>query len=76
MALVGGSNEQKIWNYFKAKGFNDYATAGLMGNLSCESGLKSNNLQDTGNRSLGMTDDEYVNAVDNGTYSKNQFMMP
>ena len=74
MALVGGSNEQKIWNYFKAKGFNDYATAGLMGNLSCESGLKSNNLQDTGNRSLGMTDDEYVNAVDNGTYSKDQFM--
>ena len=31
MALVGNSNEQKIWNYLKIKGLNNYACAGLMG---------------------------------------------
>ncbi len=72
--LIGGSNEEKIWNFLKSKGLNDYGCAGLLGNLSCESGLKPNNLQDIYNRSLGMTDDEYVRAVDNGTYTKNQFV--
>lgn len=74
MALIGSSNEEKIWNYLKLKGFNDYACAGIMGNLYAESGLKPNNLQDTGNKSLGMTDDEYATAIDNGTYTKEQFM--
>ena len=67
-------NEKRIWDYLKSKGFNDYAVAGVMGNLFAESGLKSNNLQDTGNRKLGMTDDEYVAAIDDGTYTKEQFI--
>lgn len=71
MSLI---NEQKIWNYLKSKGLNDYGCAGCMGNIFAESGLKSNNLQDTGNRKLGMTDDEYVIAVDNGAYTKEQFV--
>ena len=68
MSLVGNSNEQKIWNYFKSKGLNDYGCAGLLGNLFAESGLRSNNLQDTYERSIGYSDDSYVSAVDNGTY--------
>lgn len=72
--LVGSSNSEKIWNFLKSKGLNDYGCAGLLGNLDFESGLKSNNLQDTGNRKLGMTDDEYVAAIDNGTYTKEQFI--
>ena len=67
--LVGKSNEEKIWNYFKSMGLNDFGVSGLLGNLFAESGLKSNNLQSTGNTQLGMTDDEYVVAVDNGTYT-------
>lgn len=67
--LVGGSNSEKIWNFLLSKGLNEYGAAGLLGNLDCESGLKSNNLQDTGNRKLGMTDDEYCSSVDNGTYT-------
>lgn len=74
MGLIGKTNEEKIWNYFKSKGFTDFGTAGMMGNLYTESGLKPNNLQNTGNTKLGMTDDEYVAAIDNGTYTKDQFV--
>lgn len=69
MSLKGKTNEEKIWNFFKSKGFNDFAIAGLMGNIFAESGLASNNLQNTGNTKLGMTDEQYTAAVDNGTYS-------
>lgn len=62
------TNEKVIWDYFKAKGLNDFGIAGLMGNLYAESGLLPNNLQNTGNKKLGMTDDEYVATVDNGSY--------
>lgn len=72
--LVGSSNSEKIYNFLKSKGLNDYGASGLLGNLDAESGLKPNNLQDTYNRSLGMTDDEYVRAVDNGSYTKEQFI--
>ncbi len=47
---------------------NSYGTAGLMGNLYAESGLKASNLQNTGNTNLGFTDEEYTAAVDNGYY--------
>mgnify|MGYP006362654793 CR=1 FL=1 len=40
------SNEQIIWN-FLIKEFSAAGAAGLMGNLFAESGLKSNNMQDT-----------------------------
>lgn len=63
------ANDKIIWDYFKAKGLNDYGIAGLMGNLYAESGLMPNNLQNTGNKKFGMSDDEYVVAVDSGTYT-------
>ena len=69
MALVGSTNEEKIWNYLKSKGLNDFGVSGLMGNLYAESGLNPKNLQNTGNTKLGMTDDEYVIAVDNEIYT-------
>ena len=63
------SNEATIWNFFKNKGFTNYAIAGLMGNLYAESGLSQINLQNSGNKKLGMTDAEYTVAVDNGSYT-------
>ena len=60
--------QQTIWNFLKEKGFTDFATAGIMGNLQAESALKSNNLENTKNESIKMTDEEYTKAVDNGTY--------
>jgi len=69
MALLGASNEEKIWNYLKACGLNDYGVAGCMGNLYAESALKPNNLQSTYEKKLGYTDSEYVAAVDSGKYT-------
>lgn len=67
--LVGNTNEEKIWNFFQSKGLNDYACAGILGNANAESGLKPNNLQDTYQMKLNMTDEEYTKAVDNATYN-------
>lgn len=60
--------ESMIWNFLEDKGLNAFAIAGIMGNLYAESGLRSNNLQNSYERSLGYTDEEYTNAVDNGSY--------
>ena len=61
--------EKIIWDFFKEKGLTDYGIAGLMGNLYAESGLNPKNLQQTYEKKLNMTDEEYTNAVDNGTYT-------
>ena len=63
------NTEQKIWQYFKSKGLNDYGIAGLMGNLYAESGLRPTNLQNTYEKKLGLADEEYTAAVDSGTYT-------
>ena len=54
MALKGKDNAEKIWNYFKGKGMNDFAIAGIMGNIQQESGCNPKNLQNTGNKKLGI----------------------
>lgn len=69
MALSGTTKEEQFLNFFKFKGFNNFGIAGLYGNVYCESGLIPNNLQNTYNTSLGMTDEEYTKAVDKGTYT-------
>ena len=69
MALTGANNEQKIWNYLKKKGLNDFGVAGCMGNLYAESALVPTNLQNTYEKKLGYTDTEYVAAVDSGKYT-------
>lgn len=48
---------------------NAYGVAGLMGNLYAESGLRSNNLQNSFEKKLNMSDEAYTRAVDNGTYT-------
>lgn len=62
-------NEVTIWRYFKGKGLNDFGVAGLMGNLFAESALNPRNLQNSYEGPLGMNDNAYVAAVDNGTYT-------
>lgn len=69
MALNGNTNEQKIWNYLKSKGLNDYAVSGLMGNIYAESGLRSTNMQNSYENKLGYNDTTYTAAVDNGIYT-------
>lgn len=63
------TDEQKIWSFLMERINNPYGVAGLMGNLYAESGLRPNNLQNSYEKSLGMTDESYTAAVDNGSYT-------
>ena len=63
------NNDQRIWNYLHDKGLNDYACAGVEGNLFCESGNRPNNLENSYEKKLGMTDEEYTQKVDTGEYT-------
>lgn len=69
MSLVGKTAEEQIWNYLFSTIKNEYGTAGVMGNLYAESGLKPTNLQDTYEKKLGFTDLTYTEKVDTGEYS-------
>ena len=66
--------EALIWNTLFAFLGNAYGVAGLMGNLYAESALHANNLQNTGNTKLGMTDAEFTAAFDSGAYSTDTFI--
>ena len=68
-----GNNASRIWDGLSHGINNPYAVAGIMGNLYAESSLNPNNLTSNGNKALGMTDAEYTDAVDNGTYTADQF---
>ena len=63
------NTEEKIWSFLKAQGLTDAGTAGLMGNLYAESGLRPNNLQNSYEGKLGMADAEYTERVDSGSYA-------
>jgi len=54
-------------------GLNPYGVAGVIGNLKVESGLNPKNLNGNGNKALGMSDDQYTEAVDSGAYTSDQF---
>ncbi len=62
-------NSKIIWDFFQSQGLSEFGIAGLMGNLYAESSLNPKNLQYTYEKKLGMTDEEYTDAVDNGTYT-------
>lgn len=72
--LIGKNNEEKIWNFLSEKIGNEYGVAGLVGNLKSESNLDPKNMENSYERKLGFTDETYVQAIDNGTYTKEQFI--
>lgn len=59
--------EKTIWDFLYGKLGNAYGVAGLMGNLYAESALRPNNLQNTYEKKLGLSDAQYTAAVDNGS---------
>lgn len=71
MSLIGNTNEEKIWNYFIStdKIGNPYGVAGFMGNIKKESNFNPKNMQNSFEGQLKFTDETYVIAVDNNTYS-------
>lgn len=62
------SNARLIWDRLTAAGLTPAGAAGLMGNLQAESGLNPRNLQNSYEKKLGMSDDDYTAAVDCGAY--------
>ena len=67
-------NKKSVYDFFISQGMNKYGACGLMANIERESGCNPVNLQNTGNKKLDMTDEEYTAAVDSGKYTKTQFM--
>lgn len=61
-------NDEIIWLFLKAKGLSDYAAAGIEGNLRAESACNPTNLQNSYEKKLNMTDEEYTRKVDSGEY--------
>ena len=60
---------QKMYDYLKKLGYSAAGIYGMLANAYGESACKSNNLQNTGNNKLGMTDEAYTEAVDCGRYT-------
>lgn len=60
-------NAEIVWDYWYWKTQNPYGVAGLMGNISVESGFNPINLQEIYEKN-GWGDWTYTDAVDNGTY--------
>lgn len=62
-------NDKIIWNFLKNNNLTDEGTAGLMGNLYAESQLKSVIYQNSYKETVGLTDQQYVDKVNDGTYT-------
>ena len=66
--------EETIWNTLFAAIGNAYGTSALMGNLYSESALNPQNLQNNGNKALGLTDAEFTAKMDSGAYGDDTFI--
>ena len=66
-------NTQSAWNYLYSVIGNEYGVAAMLGNMQSESGLKSNNVQNSYESKVG-DDATYTAGVDNGTISREQFI--
>lgn len=66
-------DDKYVWDKLKEAIGNEFGVAGLMGNLYAESGIRSNNLQNSYEKKFGLTDEQYTQQVDNGTISREQF---
>lgn len=62
-------DDKYVWDTLNKAIGNEIGVAALMGNLQAESGIRSNNLQNSFEKSLGMSDDVYTKAVDENIYT-------
>lgn len=69
LAALSEKNEEKIWKFLTGKFGNEYAAAGIMGNLYALSSLIPNNLKNSDEKRLEMDDTEYTKKVNSGEYT-------
>ena len=62
-------NEKIVWDYLRQEGLTEAGAAGLMGNLQAESNIQSVIYENIYKDQLGFTDQEYVNKVNDGSYT-------
>ena len=62
-------NEKIVWDFLKGEGLTDAGAAGLMGNLQAESNIQSVIYENVFKPTIGLTDQEYVDQVNDGTYT-------
>ena len=55
-------------------GMSPIGACAMGGNMMAESGMKSNNLQDSYQKKLGHNDESYTSSVDSGSYTRAQFV--
>lgn len=71
---VSSSQVKKIYNYLtKTMGLNMAAACGVMTNLYAESGMMSNNLENTYNSRFGLSDAEYTKRVNAGIKNNGKY---
>lgn len=58
-----------ILDFLRVRGFNEYAVFGIVANMYAESGFRADNLQNSYESRLGMSDAEYVAKVNAGEYT-------
>ena len=64
------SDAQAIIDFWRRKGFNDFAIAAWLANWYVESGLRSDNAQNSYMKKYGITDEEYCREVNQGTWKR------
>lgn len=70
----GSDNEEAVWNYLLGFGYSKNAVAGIMGNMSVESGSTFDGRIVQGDREPITFSIDYTNKVDSGAISKNDFV--
>ena len=60
---------QTIYTRLVQAGMSPASACGMMGNFQAESAMRANNVEDRMHLELGMTDEQYTAAVDNGSYA-------
>ena len=66
--------ERIVWDFLMQSGLTKAGAAGLMGNLKAESGIESVIYENAWKEKIGLTDQEYVDYVNNGWYSEYDFI--
>lgn len=77
-SYYGTSVEEKLWWALIDAGYSKEAAAGVMGNIKAESSFNCKNLEGSfetgGKNSIGYTDETYTDAINDGTYTREQFI--
>lgn len=69
-----GNNIDYIFARLMEQKYPNAAICGMLANMEVESGIRTDNLQNSYEASLNYTDESYTEAVSNGTYSKESFI--